>query len=110
MRGLRPFFPCLNRRPCMDALAFGSSLWFSVFGTPLRYSYKCSSEGGIPMLKLHYHGHDCWEFSDGQHRVLIDPFLSGNPLADVKAEVLFLHISSPRDLKLSPIFQLVGHV
>ncbi len=38
------------------------------------------------MLKLHYHGHDCWEFSDGQHRVLIDPFLSGNPLADVKAE------------------------
>jgi len=38
------------------------------------------------MLTLRYHGHDCWEFDDGSHRVLIDPFLSGNPLADVKAE------------------------
>ncbi len=36
------------------------------------------------MLKLCYHGHDCWEFEDGTHRVLADPFLSGNPLADVK--------------------------
>lgn len=35
------------------------------------------------MLKLHYHGHDCFEFDDGTHRVLIDPFLTGNPLADV---------------------------
>ena len=38
------------------------------------------------MLTLRYHGHDCWEFDDGSHRVLIDPFLSGNPQADVKAE------------------------
>ncbi len=35
------------------------------------------------MLKLRYHGHDCWEFDDENHKVLIDPFLSGNPLADV---------------------------
>ncbi len=35
------------------------------------------------MLTLRYHGHDCWEFDDGQHRVLVDPFLTGNPLADV---------------------------
>ena len=35
------------------------------------------------MLRLHYHGHDCWELDDGSHRVLVDPFLSGNPLADV---------------------------
>ena len=35
------------------------------------------------MLTLTYHGHSCWEFSDGAHRVLIDPFLTGNPLADV---------------------------
>jgi L-ascorbate metabolism protein UlaG (beta-lactamase superfamily) len=39
------------------------------------------------MLTLRYHGHDCWEFDDGSHRVLIDPFLSGNPLADVKADI-----------------------
>ncbi len=35
------------------------------------------------MLDLRYHGHDCWELSDGTYRVLIDPFLTGNPLADV---------------------------
>lgn len=38
------------------------------------------------MLTLRYHGHDCWEFDDGQHRVLIDPFITGNPQADVKKE------------------------
>ena len=38
------------------------------------------------MLKLRYHGHDCFEFDDGSHRVLIDPFLKGNPLADVNPE------------------------
>lgn len=38
------------------------------------------------MLQLRYHGHDCWEFYDGQHRVLIDPFLSGNTLATAKPD------------------------
>ncbi len=33
------------------------------------------------MLTLRYHGHDCFEFDDGTHRVLVDPFLTGNPLA-----------------------------
>jgi len=35
------------------------------------------------MLELHFHGHSCWELKSGTHRVLIDPFLTGNPLADV---------------------------
>jgi len=35
------------------------------------------------MVQLHFHGHACWEISHGGHRVLIDPFLTGNPLADV---------------------------
>ena len=35
------------------------------------------------MVKLHFHGHSCWEIDDGSHRLLIDPFLTGNPLADV---------------------------
>jgi L-ascorbate metabolism protein UlaG (beta-lactamase superfamily) len=35
------------------------------------------------MLKLRYHGHSCWEVEDGTYRLLIDPFLEGNPLADV---------------------------
>jgi len=35
------------------------------------------------MLNLKFHGHSCWEIDDGTHRVLIDPFLTGNQLADV---------------------------
>ena len=35
------------------------------------------------MLKLRFHGHSCWELEDGKHRLLIDPFLTGNPKADV---------------------------
>ena len=35
------------------------------------------------MLKLTYHGHACWEMTAGTHRILIDPFLTGNPKADV---------------------------
>ena len=35
------------------------------------------------MLQLRYHGHSFWEITDGTHRVLIDPFITGNVLADV---------------------------
>jgi len=38
------------------------------------------------MLDLTFHGHACWELHDGAHRVLIDPFLTGNSLADVGPE------------------------
>lgn len=34
-------------------------------------------------MKLTFHGHSCWEIEDGGCRVLIDPFLTGNPKADV---------------------------
>ena len=40
------------------------------------------------MLKLHFHGHSCWGVTDGAHRLLIDPFLTGNPLADVGPEAI----------------------
>jgi len=36
------------------------------------------------MVKLIFHGHACWEVQGTPHRILIDPFLTGNPLADVK--------------------------
>lgn len=36
------------------------------------------------MVKLIFHGHACWEVQGTTHRILIDPFLTGNPLADVK--------------------------
>ena len=38
------------------------------------------------MLTLRFHGHACWDLEDGSHRVLVDPFLTGNPLADVKPD------------------------
>ena len=38
------------------------------------------------MLKLHFHGHSCWQVYDGEHKVLIDPFFTGNPKADITAD------------------------
>lgn len=35
------------------------------------------------MVKLTFHGHSCWEIGTGKHRLLIDPYLSENDLADV---------------------------
>lgn len=37
------------------------------------------------MIKLTYHGHSCFEITDGKYNLIVDPFLSGNPSADVKA-------------------------
>jgi L-ascorbate metabolism protein UlaG (beta-lactamase superfamily) len=52
------------------------------------------------MLRLHYHGHDCWELDDGEHRVLIDPFLTGNTQADVGPDAF---------LKLDAVLITHGH-
>lgn len=38
------------------------------------------------MVELRFHGHSCWEVDDGRNRVLIDPFLTGNALADVRPD------------------------
>jgi L-ascorbate metabolism protein UlaG (beta-lactamase superfamily) len=38
------------------------------------------------MVQLTFHGHSCWEITHGGRRILIDPFLSGNPRADVGPE------------------------
>jgi len=35
------------------------------------------------MVRLIFHGHACWEIQTSSHRILIDPFLTGNELADV---------------------------
>ncbi len=37
-------------------------------------------------MKLTFHGHSCWEIKGAKHRVLIDPYLSDNPAADVRPE------------------------
>jgi len=38
------------------------------------------------MAKLIFHGHSCWEVQGEKHRVLFDPYLTDNPLADVGPE------------------------
>lgn len=41
------------------------------------------------MAELKYLGHSCFFIDDGKDRILIDPFLTGNPLAGAKAGDLF---------------------
>ena len=38
------------------------------------------------MVKVTYHGHSCFEIGFGSHNLIIDPFLTGNPLARIKPE------------------------
>src|SRR5437588_9140390 len=37
-------------------------------------------------MDVRFLGHACFELSDGENRVLIDPFLTGNPKAAVSAD------------------------
>lgn len=43
------------------------------------------------MARVIFHGHACVECHIGPHKVIIDPFLTGNPLADVDQEVIDPH-------------------
>ncbi|MEW6621568.1 MAG: metal-dependent hydrolase [Bacillota bacterium] len=36
------------------------------------------------MVKLRFHGHSCFEIEGSKGKIIIDPFISGNPLAVVK--------------------------
>ncbi len=38
------------------------------------------------MVTLKFHGHSCWEIASNGHQLIIDPFLSGNPVAKAKPE------------------------
>lgn len=37
------------------------------------------------MLTFSYYGHACFQLDDGNYKLLFDPFLTGNPLATIKA-------------------------
>ncbi len=37
------------------------------------------------MLQITYHGHSCFELEADGHRIIIDPFITGNPHASIKA-------------------------
>jgi L-ascorbate metabolism protein UlaG (beta-lactamase superfamily) len=38
------------------------------------------------MLKVTFYGHSCVYATDGKHKIIIDPFLNGNPQATIKAD------------------------
>jgi L-ascorbate metabolism protein UlaG (beta-lactamase superfamily) len=40
------------------------------------------------MLNLTFLGHSCFLLDDGQHKVVLDPFISGNPLAKISVNEL----------------------
>ena len=40
------------------------------------------------MLNLTFFGHSCFLLDDGKHKVIIDPFINGNPLAQVSVDDL----------------------
>ena len=35
------------------------------------------------MLTYNYYGHACFQLDDGQNKILVDPFLTGNPMASI---------------------------
>jgi L-ascorbate metabolism protein UlaG (beta-lactamase superfamily) len=51
------------------------------------------------MLKITWLGHACFTLDDGKNRIIIDPFLTGNPVATV----------SPGDLKVDAVLVTHGH-
>ncbi len=50
-------------------------------------------------MKLTYHGQSTFIVEDGEHRIIIDPFLDGNPKADIKA----------KDVKVEAVLLTHGH-
>jgi L-ascorbate metabolism protein UlaG (beta-lactamase superfamily) len=50
-------------------------------------------------MKLTYHGHSCVEVEHGPHRLIFDPFLSGNPNADKR----------PEDIRVQYVLLTHGH-
>jgi len=51
------------------------------------------------MVKLTYLGHSCFTLEDEKHKIIFDPFISGNPLAKI----------SPEDIKVEAILLSHGH-
>ncbi len=60
-------------------------------------------------MEIRYHGHSCVQLSHEGHSLIIDPFISGNPLAatkpeDIKVEhILLTHAHPDHILDTMPI-------
>jgi L-ascorbate metabolism protein UlaG (beta-lactamase superfamily) len=51
------------------------------------------------MVKLTFLGHSCFLIDDGTHKLIVDPFLNGNPVAPIKA----------KDIKVDYVLLTHGH-
>lgn len=75
-------------------------------------------------VKLTFIGHSAFKISDGEHSILIDPFVTGNPLAastDLKADdILLTHahgdhlgdsikLSKQTGVRITAIFELANY-
>lgn len=50
-------------------------------------------------MKITFQGHSCFTIEEGGHRIIIDPFLTGNPQA----------VSGPDDIKVEAVLVTHGH-
>ncbi|MBI4378887.1 MAG: metal-dependent hydrolase [Nitrospinae bacterium] len=50
-------------------------------------------------MRITYHGHSCFIIEAGKYKIIIDPFLSGNPMAKIK----------PKDVKVDAVLVTHGH-
>lgn len=55
--------------------------------------------GDRSVTRVTYHGHSCFEIEHEQHRLIIDPFLSGNPVAKV----------GPNQIRVQHVLVTHGH-
>jgi len=63
------------------------------------------------MVTFKYYGHSCFMLDNGEHKVLFDPFLTGNPKATVKAEEIdcdFILISHAHSDHLGDAPEIAG--
>lgn len=65
-------------------------------------------------MRITYHGHSCFLIETSEHRLLVDPFISGNPLAKVRADsiecefILLSHGHDDHTLDALPIAKRCG--
>ncbi|MBE6074993.1 MAG: metal-dependent hydrolase [Selenomonas ruminantium] len=63
------------------------------------------------MVTFKYYGHSCFMLDNGEHKVLFDPFLTGNPKATIKAEEIecdFILISHAHSDHLGDAPEIAG--
>jgi len=58
-----------------------------------------SGKGSDQIMNIVYHGHSCVQISEGGRSIIIDPFLTGNPVA----------VSKPQDIRVDAVLLTHAH-